>query len=82
MIAKTPAPNTAQEIAEWFIAWAEYNGEVLTVEKLHTLVYFAQGYSLGKTGTPLFDDEIVATKNGPRIPSLKLAAIKPEVSEG
>jgi uncharacterized phage-associated protein len=81
MTDRTPAQNTAQEIADWFIAWAEYNGEVLTVQKLHMLVYFAQGHALGKTGEPLFDDEIVATKNGPFIPSLNFSATKPD-SEG
>ncbi|SDT41854.1 hypothetical protein SAMN04489743_2828 [Pseudarthrobacter equi] len=45
-------------------------------QKLHFLVYFAQGHWLGVHGTPLFDDPIIAGPNGPWIPSLE--ALRPK----
>lgn len=57
--------NSAKDIANWFIAWAEYNGCQLTRLSLQKLLYFAQGYTLAQLGEPLFHDKIEAWKHGP-----------------
>lgn len=57
--------NSAKDIANWFIAWAEYNECQLTRLSLQKLLYFAQGYTLAQLGKPLFYDEIEAWEHGP-----------------
>lgn len=59
------AINSAQDIANWFIAWAEYNESQLTRLSLQKLLYFAQGYTLAQLGEPLFYDAIEAWEHGP-----------------
>lgn len=43
----------------------------MPLEKLHTLVYLCQAYSLAWTGTPLFNEEILATAGGVFIKSIE-----------
>lgn len=62
--------HTAQEIADWFLAWAEDAEAELSNLKLQKLLYYAQGHSLGERGTPLFGDRIEAWAHGPVVPSL------------
>jgi hypothetical protein len=75
------APHTAKEVANWFLAWTEDEGIVITEQKMHALLYYAQGHHLANTGEPLFSDEIVAGEAGPYIPTLTFDS-QPEVSEG
>lgn len=79
----TPKIHTAQEVANWFLAWTDDDPEaVIDEQKMHSLLYYAQGHHLATTGFPLFSDEIVAAENGPFIPSLDLSANRRESSEG
>jgi uncharacterized phage-associated protein len=41
-----------------------------SVLRTHKLCYYAQGFHLGRTGTLLFDDDIVAWVDGPVVPAL------------
>lgn len=55
----------AQDIARWFIAWAEnIDAEVSNLE-LQKLLYYTQGHRLGSTGVPAFSDPIQAWAHGP-----------------
>jgi uncharacterized phage-associated protein len=72
MTKKTPAPHTAQEVANWFLAWAEvrsadedYTAPVLTKVSLNFLLWSAQGHHLADHGTTLFSGDIIAGKDGP-----------------
>ena len=64
------AQVTAQQVADYIIAFANGAGEPITNLKLQKLVYYAQGYSLALTGGVLFQDEIEAWVHGPVIPGL------------
>lgn len=62
--------HTTFQVAEWFLAHnrimeVEYGAEKISNPKLQKLLYYAQGSFLAVTGSPLFDDEIVAWWNGP-----------------
>ena len=59
------APYDARSVANFFL-----EKEQLTQMQLHKLVYFAHGWYLGFTGTPLIDDIIEAWQYGPVVPSL------------
>lgn len=63
---------TAMQIAEWFIAWSEFESESsgITNLKLQKLLYFAQGHFLAKFDRPLFSDAIQAWEHGPVVPSV------------
>lgn len=60
----------AATIANAFIDIAIDNGFYLTNIKLQKLVYFAHGWYLAFTGTPLIDDDVQSWKYGPVIQSL------------
>lgn len=71
-LRKERAPmHTANEIADWFIAWAEDEHEAtLSNLKLQKLLYYAQGHHLGQTGRPLFSEQIQAWSHGPVVPQI------------
>lgn len=62
---KTEPPYPALTIAKWFVAWAAANEADLSNLKLQKLLYYAQGYHLGRFGVPLFKDGIQAWSHGP-----------------
>lgn len=65
------------EIANAFLDIAKQNScSDVTPMKLQKLVYFAQGWHLGVTNTPLIDEQIEAWKYGPVVPNLYQAAKK------
>jgi uncharacterized phage-associated protein len=57
-------------VANAFIDIVANNGFYLTNLKLQKLVYFAHGWYLAFTDTPLIDDEVQSWKYGPVIQSL------------
>ena len=61
---------SALDVAKWIISEARKRGIVMTHMKLQKLLYYAQAYAIGMTGTPLFKDEIQAWKHGPVVPSV------------
>lgn len=61
---------SAAAVANAFIDIAANNGFYLTNLKLQKLVYFAHGWYLAFTDTPLIDDEVQSWKYGPVIQSL------------
>lgn len=65
-----PEPTTtysALAVANFIILCAK---EPVTNLKLQKMLYFAQGYFLGKLGHPLFHDSIHAWTYGPVVPSV------------
>ena len=61
---------SAASVANAFIDIAVDNGFYLTNLKLQKLVYFAHGWYLAFTDTPLIDDDVQSWKYGPVIQSL------------
>ena len=69
---------TAMDIAQFFIQLASDLGDDMDVDKLNYLLYYSQAWSLAKRGEPLFDDEIIAGEDGPKIPAVYEAFINSE----
>ena len=66
---------TAEQIAEWFLAYNDYQMEAnyadpISNMKLNKLLYYAQGCYLAITGNPLFNDRIEGWTHGPVIPAI------------
>jgi len=61
---------TPLQVAEFFIAFSNTTGDVITNLKLQKLVYYAQAWHLAIFGEPLFDDDFEAWVHGPVLPSL------------
>lgn len=61
---------TALDVANFFIVHCKDTEDPMTNARVNKYVYFAQGYSLGRTGKPLFEDKIEAWDMGPVIPDL------------
>jgi uncharacterized phage-associated protein len=61
-----PARYKALDIAKWFVnATDREAGDAITHQKLHKLLYYAQGWALALRGEPLFDEDFEAWANGP-----------------
>lgn len=56
---------SAMEAANFFVTIFKDTDDGITNLKLQKLLYYAQGTSYQRFGTPLFDDEIEAWENGP-----------------
>lgn len=61
-----------EDIASWFLNENRKqmnfeDSEYITNLKLQKLLYYAQGYYLAKTNTPLFKEEFLAWEHGPVI---------------
>ena len=61
---------TASKIASFFLKKAKDEHWEITNRKLQQLLYFSQAKHLGKTGKPLFRENIEAWAHGPTVPSL------------
>ena len=66
-------PYSVLDVAKWILAEAKRQGLTLTNMKLQKLLYYAQAYSLGMTGQPLFAEDIQAWRHGPVAPVAYLA---------
>ena len=69
------ANHTAADIARWFISHNHVKAMLDEADgisnlKLQKLLYYAQGAVLAITGTPLFNDDIVAWEHGPVVPAV------------
>ncbi|MDN6428433.1 MAG: DUF4065 domain-containing protein [Propionibacterium sp.] len=62
--------HRANDIANWFLAWADANDAEISNLKMQKLLYYAQGHSLRESGSLLFQDQIQAWAHGPVVPSL------------
>lgn len=58
-------PVSANAVANEFLDLAKEAGGSLTPMKIQKLVYFAQGWKLGLTDVPMFEEEIMAWRWGP-----------------
>ena len=61
---------TARQVAQWLLIEAQRQHISLTHMQLQKLLYYAQGYSLGMTGEPLFEEAIEAWQHGPVVPNV------------
>ena len=57
----------AIDVANFFIDRMKDTDDPMTNARLNKFLYFAQGHSLARLGTPLFDDDIEAWRYGPVI---------------
>jgi uncharacterized phage-associated protein len=71
------APAAAASVARYLVllAHAEEDGpaqepDFLTHMRLQKLLYFVQGWALGMTGAPMFNDRIEAWRFGPVVPNV------------
>ncbi|MBQ7263062.1 MAG: DUF4065 domain-containing protein [Synergistaceae bacterium] len=62
-------PWSVLDVARWILAEAGRQGLALTHMQLQKLLYYAQGWSLGMTGEPLFADAMEAWEHGPVAPA-------------
>ena len=67
--------KTPMDVLDFFLRLQQLDddegaGDVITNLKAQKLLYYAQGVSLAKLGTPLFDDDFVAWQHGPVIKDL------------
>lgn len=62
--------TTYQEVANFFLAFADDKGEPITNLKLQKLVYYAQAWFLANYGKPLFEGDFQAWVHGPVLPEL------------
>ncbi|MBU4370199.1 DUF4065 domain-containing protein [Patescibacteria group bacterium] len=61
---------TCQDVADYFLAFANETEDPITNLKLQKLVYYAQAWHLANYSKPLFDADFEAWVHGPVIPSL------------
>ncbi|KKR05135.1 MAG: hypothetical protein UT32_C0023G0004 [Parcubacteria group bacterium GW2011_GWC2_39_14] len=61
---------TSDDVAEFFLAYANECGEQITNLKLQKLVYYAQAWYLANFHKPLFEEDFQAWVHGPVIPDL------------
>jgi uncharacterized phage-associated protein len=59
-----------EEVAEFFLAFANVRGDLITNLKLQKLVYYAQAWHLANAGKPLFREDFQAWIHGPVMPKL------------
>lgn len=69
---------TARDVASYIKSKTDVYGET----QLQKLVYYAQCWSLAWDGSPLFEDEIQAWKNGPVLPALRHSNVSLDPDEG
>ena len=62
--------NNANEVAKWILCEAKRQGIFMTHMKLQKLLYYAQSYFIGMTGSPLFYNRIEAWEHGPVVPDV------------
>lgn len=61
----------AVAVADWFLRKVDRPaGDAINALKLHSLLYFAGGWSLAVLGHPLFDENIEGWEHGPVVPSI------------
>lgn len=61
---------TYKDVSDYFLAFANDVGQLITNLKLQKLVYYAQAWYLANYGKPLFDSDFQAWVHGPVIPDL------------
>lgn len=60
------------DVADFFLASQDVEaGDLISIPKLQKLCYYAQGFALALTGSPLFPEEIQAWSQGPVVPGLQ-----------
>ena len=60
----------AREVAVWLLAEAQKQCVSVSHMQLQKLLYYTQGYSLGMSGRPVFDDVLEAWTHGPVVRSV------------
>ena len=61
----THAPTTVDEVANFFLRFANNHGDLLTNLKLQKLLYYAQAWHLALKGEPLVNEKFEAWVHGP-----------------
>ena len=60
----------AREVAVWLLAEAQRQRVSISHMQLQKLLYYTQGYSLGMSGRPVFDEALEAWTHGPVVRSV------------
>ncbi|MGB3300173.1 MAG: type II toxin-antitoxin system antitoxin SocA domain-containing protein [Phormidesmis sp.] len=61
----------AVDVAKYFLCQCDYeSGDLISNLKLQKLLYYAQGFHLALSGSPLFPEPIEAWKHGPVVPEV------------
>jgi uncharacterized phage-associated protein len=61
---------TANQVADFFLCFAQEHGDVLSPLKLQKLIYYAQAWHLALKSSPLFEERIEAWIHGPVVRSV------------
>ncbi|MFH1766832.1 MAG: type II toxin-antitoxin system antitoxin SocA domain-containing protein [Patescibacteria group bacterium] len=61
---------SANDVAEYILAFANETGESVTNLKLQKMLYYAQAWHLANFSKPLFEEDFEAWVHGPVLPSL------------
>lgn len=61
---------SVKDVANYFLAYGNEVGELITNLKLQKLVFYAQAWHLANFGEPLFEEEFQAWVHGPVVPEL------------
>jgi uncharacterized phage-associated protein len=67
---KMSKQNTSLDVAQYFLAKALEDGELVSQLKMQKLVYYAYVWTLVRNGAALFEEPIEAWANGPVVPQL------------
>ena len=70
-IAPVNSGHDARGIANIFVRLMREKNDRITIMHLLRYVYFAQGWTLGHTGKPLFHQEMYAWRFGPVVPEVR-----------
>ena len=65
-----PLSPNLQHVADYFLAFSNETGDLISNLKLQKLVYYAQAWHLGMEETPIFPEDFEAWVHGPVVPEL------------
>lgn len=65
-----PGATTASRIADYFLAFANATGSLVTNMKLQKLVFYTQAWHIAVFNEEIFDEDFQAWVHGPVLPSL------------
>lgn len=67
---RLPEATTANQLADFFIAFSNVTGSLISHMKLQKLVYYTQVWHIAVFNEPIFEEDFQAWVHGPVLPSL------------